>query len=181
MRYGTERRLHHRALHALSEGIHPSCQGAWGPTRHRRAHDPAVATQPAIQSWPPISGAAQGSDALPPLARSGRLATCATRFDQYRVAKCELPWLCGLHANLGIRRRSEPVRRVRDTRVRRADVRRSGALALSSLADCGCSAGQRDPSPGNHERHAHAISRVDAMGAGEGHACHVSGSAGLRQ
>ncbi len=48
--------LHDRTLHAFDERIHPSAEGAPGTTRDRRAYDPAVATQSAVQPRPIVSG-----------------------------------------------------------------------------------------------------------------------------
>ena len=104
----------------------------------RRAHDPALAAQPSVQSQRAVAGSTPRGNSLSPHARAGRAAPRRTSLYEHGLAKSKLPGVCRLHADSAIPKEPGPVYRARETRAGRADVRGSRPLALPSIAHRRC-------------------------------------------
>lgn len=84
-------------------------------------------------------------------ARTWRPAASQARLRQHGMAQPFLQGLCRLHADAGVLAepwRVDPTGRREPDRV---DVRRSGSVALSSIAHRGCLAGTGHPHRGHHD------------------------------
>ena len=123
-----------------------------------------IAAQSTVQPRSTVTGSSRCSASLQAHARIGRLAARTAQLEEYGLAKRRLSRLCGLHADVDVQREPGQVRRAREARARRADVRRGPAVALPSFIDCGCSAGQRHRGTRDHQRRSHAAALADAAG-----------------
>ena len=162
-------------FHAHARGIH---QPASGPRCHSRrgcADGAALPAQPTVQQNFAAGLIEESRLGLRSHAGTGRAASCETRFDQHGLAKCFLSRLCGLHADAGIRaepRRIDPVGKPGPDCI---DVRRSGAVALSSFAHRRCLARSWNSHRGHYESDSPPGSYAHALCQSPRHRHHISG------
>src|ERR1035437_8006886 len=120
------------------------------------AHGAAFLAQSTIQQDDLAPGVEESRPGLCAHAGARRPAACEGRFDQHGLAKCLLPRLCRLYADARVCAEPRDIDPPGETGPHRPDVRRSGAVALSSLAHRRCLAGAGDSHRGHHECHSPA-------------------------
>ncbi len=162
------------SFHTHARGIHRPASGTRGNLRRGCAHGAAFPAQSAVR---------QGF--LAPIVKESRLgicshagtrrpASCEARFAQRGLAKCLLSRLCRLHANARVCAEPRRIDPLGEPGANRLDVRRSGAVALSSFAHRRCLAGSWNPHRGHHECNSPSGSYSHALCQSPGHRDHIS-------
>ena len=131
-RFVPARRSHDWTFHAVDRRVHPAARSAWRGSPRRHTHDSAIAPQSPVQSRPAVDRFTPRRNSLHPHGRSGRIATPAAGLGEQWMAQCRVPWVCRLHGNSDVPKKSRAMYRSRARRADRADVRGGRSMAVSS-------------------------------------------------